>query len=310
MTITFNKILIRLSKISLLEKLFYSFTVAILIIIIINYNKPLYEGLNESKEFITKTNNNIYDDFYVSIYDDLVFSKNKNDYEITEIINKTAPNKNSKFLDIGSGTGHHVSSIDAHGYNVVGVDKSDAMIKKSQQTYPKLNFKREDVLNSMAFTPNSFTHITCLYFTIYYIKEKQMFFNNCMNWLMPGGYLLLHLVDRDNFDPILPAGDPFIIVSPQKYASKRITNTTVNFNNMNYKSNFEFKPEKNESILKETIKFKNGNVRQHEHKLYMPTQKEILTMAKDLGFKLTGKIDLLNIHYQHQYIYVLQKPNF
>ena len=42
---------------------------------------------------------------------------------------------------------------------------------------------------------------------------------------MPGGYLILHLVNRDKFDPILNAADPLHLVSAQKHAKeKRITN--------------------------------------------------------------------------------------
>ena len=42
-------------------------------------------------------------------------------------------------------------------------------------------------------------HVTCLYFTIYYIKDKENF-SNCFYWLKPGGVLLLHLVDVNKFD--------------------------------------------------------------------------------------------------------------
>ena len=44
-----------------------------------------------------------------------------------------------------------------------------------------------------------------------------------MEWLKPGGYLILHLVDRERFDPIVPAADPLIMVSAQKHAKERIT---------------------------------------------------------------------------------------
>ena len=37
---------------------------------------------------------------------------------------------------------------------------------------------------------------------------------------MPGGYLILHLVDKNKFDPILPAADVFGGVDPQDYAKE------------------------------------------------------------------------------------------
>ena len=126
---------------------------------------------------------------------------------------------------------------------------------------------------------------------------------------MPGGFLVLHLVDRDRFDPIVPAGDPFTIVSPQKYAEKRITSTTVKFEGMEYKSNFEVVNNDDIAFLNEIFKSTDtGDVRKNEHKLYMSTQREILSLAKDIGFILRGKVDMTKCQYSDQYLYILQKP--
>ena len=54
---------------------------------------------------------------------------------------------------------------------------------------------------------------------------------------------------------------------------------------------------------------KNGSVRKNEHKFFMPSQKKILSSAKDVGFILLSKIDMIKCQYTHQYIYILQKPN-
>ena len=96
-----------------------------------------------------------------------------------------------------------------------------------------------------------------------------------------------------DIDPIIPAGDPFGVVSPQSYADKRITSTVVKFNDFDYKSNFELGPN-DIAIMNETFKYKkNGNVRKNEHKLYMPTQTKILSLAKETGFILLSQIDML-----------------
>ena len=135
-----------------------------------------------------------------------------------------------------------------------------------------------------------------------------------MRWLTPGGFLAVHMVNRDKFDPILPAGNPFSIVSPQKYSKKRITTTTVKFDEFEYKSNFDMKDtietmSDPNAIMKETFKNnKNGNVRQNEHKLYMLTQAEILDIAKEVGFIIDSKVDMLECQYDSQYVYILQKP--
>jgi len=308
----------KFSRTTLIHKLLYLLAAIISISMMINYGRQQVEGFEEKKtnEFDMRTNvSDIYDDFYAEIYDDLLFNKHKNDFEIGELIKTSSLSNESVILDIGSGTGHHVSSIKAHGFeNVKGIDISPSMVKKAQENYPDLNFQVADGLNSVAFPDNTFTHITCFYFTVYYMQDKQTFFANCMRWLRPGGFLALHLVNRDKFDPILPAGNPFTLVSPQKYAKKRITSTTVKFDQFEYKSNFDIKDmvqngNDPNALMLETFKNnKSGNVRKNEHKFFMQTQAEILDMAKSVGFIIETKIDLLPCQYESQYIYVLQKP--
>ena len=46
-----------------------------------------------------------------------------------------------------------------------------------------------------------------------------------------------------------------------------------------------------------------------EHVLYMNTQKEILSIAKNIGFILHSKIDMVKCHNENQYLYVLKKVN-
>jgi SAM-dependent methyltransferase len=309
------------NKSSRIQKTFYVLAIIFIITLFTNYNvKEGFTdndgtvGISVENKFETKEGVQLYDNFYANVYDDLVFSKMKDDFEIGEIINGTHPSSESRILDIGSGTGHHVSNFNANGYNVIGVDISPAMVSKANKNYPELEFKQGDVLDTMIFSGNSFTHITCFYFTIYYIQNKRLFFENCIHWLKPGGYLAVHMVDRDKFDPILPAGDPFGIVSPQKYSKTRITSTIVKFNGYDYKSVFDIKNDENgtdssNASLQETFKNKkNGKVRKNEHKFYMPTQKDILAISKSVGFILIAKIDMIKCQYSNQYIYILQKP--
>ena len=46
----------------------------------------------------------------------------------------------------------------------------------------------------------------------------------------------------------------------------------------------------------------------NEHELFMPTQKAVLNQAKRAGFILNAKMDMINVEYEYQYLYVLQKP--
>lgn len=303
----FSKFLNKIEKIPILAKLVL---ILALILIFINVNKLFkkhVEGFTNQKENYLLKTDDLYDDFYSEIYDQLMYSKNKNNFEINKI-SKHCNFKNKKFLDVGSGTGHHVNLINNSGGNCIGIDKSNAMIAQSRNKFPNNKYLNEDVLKSITFDQNSFDYITCFYFTIYYLRNKQQFFNNCFNWLKPGGKLILHLVDKDNFNPMVPAGDPFIIVNPQNYAEKRITSSKVVFNEFKYDANFNLK--NNIGKLKETIKFNNSQkVRENEHVLYMENQKTILRTAQNSGFFLEAKYHMAECEYDYQYIYVLRKPN-
>jgi ubiquinone/menaquinone biosynthesis C-methylase UbiE len=282
----------------------------ILIMITCSMFKTRKEGFEQTKNYMFKSGTDIYDDFYSDIYDFLVFSDVKDDYEVGEIINSTKPTQESIILDIGSGTGHHVGLLNKKGFKTIGLDKSQSMIKKAKENYPEYDFVKGDAMNAMQFQPSSFTHITCLYFTIYYIKDKMHFFKNCMKWLMPGGSLVVHIVDREMFDPILPPANPLVMLTPQRYAKERITNSTITFDDFKYNANFDLNSDKNSATFIE--KFKNKDTdktfRKQEHTMYMESEQDILTMAKDVGFIIKGKIDLIKSGYEYQYLYLFQKP--
>ena len=315
----FNKInkflsMKKFNKKPLFEKLFYILLAILIFVVLLNNARNslgIKEGFEKTGEFVVKKiPEEIYDDFYVNLYDDLVYYQPKNNCELEIIKKYTTFNKNSSVLDVGSGTGHHVNLFSKTSKSATGIDISPAMVKKSKTNYPNNEYHVKDAMNSMAIQHQTLTHITCLYFTVYYFEDKRTFFKNCYEWLLPGGHLILHLVDRDNFDPIIPAGNPFKIVSPQKYSKERITSTVVKFYDYEYKSNYEMDSAESTAIMNEEFKnLKNGDVRKNEHKIFIPTQKEILSQAKDSGFILSEYEELDKCGYFAQYIYVLQKPN-
>jgi SAM-dependent methyltransferase len=297
------------SKFSTWGKVLFFASLLIICMMLMSYFNKTKEGFEQSDNFVFKSGNDIYDDFYADIYDYLVFSNQKDDYEVGEIVNKTSPTSESRILDVGSGTGHHVAELASQGFDVIGIDLSPSMVEKAKKEFPKYKFQVGDATNSGEFGPNSFTHIMCMYFTIYYIQDKIHFFQNAMKWLKPGGYLILHLVDRDKFDPILPPGNPLLYVSPQRYAPQRITSTKVKFNDFRYSADFKLNQSTNIATFEE--KFKNdsdGKVRKNEHIMYMPKLDNIVADAQQQGFILNSKVDLITIQYEYQYLYIFIKP--
>ena len=288
------------------EILFY-LTLLTIIILILKYINNYYdskEGFSGCSSFSLKTNNDIYDEFYVNIYDTLHKTSNNTEYEYYSILKTTQPDENSVILDIGSGTGNLLNKFDENGYNAHGLEKSKDMIEYSKNKNKLLSIRQGDATDPMTFDKGTFTHICCLDFTIYHIKDKKIFFRNCYNWLLPNGYLILHLVNKEKYDTSVKSANPFLSDNPQNYSKNRILNTNINFIDFNYLNNTEFK-NNNKVVIKETFTNSSNKVRQNELTLYMEDLDEILKISQNIGFiahsKITYPLD------KEQFIYILEK---
>tara|TARA_Y100000389_G_scaffold119941_1_gene117099 strand:+ start:979 stop:1896 length:918 start_codon:yes stop_codon:yes gene_type:complete len=302
-------ILNKIKKISTLEIFLFVLIISLGIVIFCKNNKEGF--IVEKPTFVKHTDIDIYDDFYSEVYDQLVFDKIRRDYEIDCIFDRNINNNNKNLfvLDIGSGTGHHIDSINKLKIKSVGIDNSKSMVQKAKNNFPSCRFKHANVLQSILFPQDTFSHILCLYFTIYYFKNKRLFLQNCFNWLQPNGILVLHLVNMKKFDPILPSCKNGRFINDKT----RPTQSEIEFELFDYKSNFtidsKVKSKESNAIFKETFKFHDSKkTRINEHHLFMEPQETILAIAKDIGFILQSQTEMIEIDYNYNYIYTLQKP--
>lgn len=272
----------------------------------------LHEGFVQDKPFVLKMGEKVYDAFYVDIYDRLMKCNERADYEINHVIQATQPDpKYAVFLDIGSGTGHLVDQLQKRGFKSFGLEKSTAMIEYCTEHHPDALIKRGDAMEPMLYEPGGFSHILCVGFTIYHFKNKVQLMQNIYHWLQPGGYFILHLVDPDKFDTIVPVGrtkwwnDK---TSPHEYAKQRITRTNVDFIDFTYSGEYMFS-KKGETVFQET--FTDGltkNVRKNEMVLYMEKKQNILRMAMNVGFSSMGESTMSDCNGDsHQYLYIFTK---
>jgi ubiquinone/menaquinone biosynthesis C-methylase UbiE len=286
----------------------------------INYQNKFVEGMEgigielpDEKKYTYIRGTDLYDDFYSKIYDNLLVSSHKDKYIINQLLEGNINlNNSSNILDIGCGTGNMTNELYKAGMvNVIGLDISKSMVTQARKKYPDRTFVRGDALNRVLFPPNMFSHILCDYFTYYYFSNKHSFFKNCYYWLRPDSYLLIHLVDKYRFDPVVPSANPLYLVNAQKYAKQRITKSKVTFYGYDYSSQFivEDNKDKDVSIFKETFKNKkSGAIRNQEHVLYIEPLEVTMDIATSEGFVYVARIDLLQVQYEYQYIYILYKP--
>jgi SAM-dependent methyltransferase len=268
---------------------------------------PTVEGFTQMQKFILKQDDAAYDPFCAHIYDEIHLPEQRCSKELKLIVEATNADETSVFLDVGSGTGETLKTLDAANFRCFGIDKSQAMIEKATQKCGKqVKIRRGDVTDSMNYDKYTFSHILCLYHTIYEIENKRKFFQNCRYWLKNGGMLIIHLVDKKKFNTVVPVGTPDLIDNPQKYAEKRITKTTVDFMDFVYDSKYDIKEGPISTFTEKFTDSATKKVRQNERRLFMESEDEILKMATNEGLTLYGKINLEPvIHDEHQSLYLL-----
>jgi SAM-dependent methyltransferase len=219
-----------------------------------------------------------------------------------KIVEATQPDKEtSVFLDVGCGTGCLVDALKRRGYVAIGVDQSDAMVEVGKERRPKTCNERAedgqsairsaDAMDPMLFDRGIFTHILCMNRTIYELNDKVAFFRNCKHWLLPGGYLIVHLVEPDKYNAIVPLGQPLGNGPVLKPDGTRVTDTAIDFVDFKYKSSYDFSDIKG-GIVKQIETFTDAassNVRQNEHTMYMSAPSSILDDARYCGFLLHGE---------------------
>lgn len=296
---------------------FFLYTLIIIFVMLFAYNRfssNKCEGMRMSDKHFTnkyKTNNttkDIYTEYYASIYDQLFLDKARFSMELDQAAYYSKMTKKSNVLDIGSGTGHHLRILHEVVGDCRGIESSKEMIKQTKRNYPYIQVDLGDAMDTMTYSAGTFTHITMFYFTIYYFKDKYGILSNVYKWLRPGGYFIVHLVNRRMFDPVVGLSNPLTFANPQKYAKKRITKSTIHFNDIEFTSDFKLDDKSDTAIFEEKMKHKDTNhIIQNNHTLYMPSLKSIVEQAERLGMTVVKVIDLNKVQNEYNYIYILKK---
>ncbi len=307
--------------------------IALLSVVIINYitvvildktsaSLPaLSEGFasNQSDESKYDWLNNVslYDNFYASIYDQLVQSSQRAQIEVSLLLGRweTSDKKISdlQIADLGCGTGVATLAFAKAGVaKAVGIDQSKAMLEFAKTTNlpasvldagqkAKVEFRERDLTDPSAAQPAEFDCACALYFTIYYMRDMDGFFRNSALWVRPGGSLAVQVVNKYKFDPILDSASPFTF-SIQKYVKDRHTKSTVKFDKFDYEGIFDLDEGEDGAEFRETFRFKDGSIRRQRHTLNMPDIALIVKKAKAAGWLYQGYIDQIKQGFAYSYL--------
>jgi ubiquinone/menaquinone biosynthesis C-methylase UbiE len=268
----------------------------------------------------------IYDDFYAGIYDKLVQGEKRSMIEVALLMREwqkatagAAPAQ-WRVLDVGCGTGVTATAFAKSGVgHIVALDRSEPMLRRAQAfTLPAstltdaqketIEWRQGDAENLDVAAEGEFTHACVMYFSIYYIEDKPAFFRNLYYWLGPEGVLSVHVVNKENFDPMLEAAAPTVF-SLQKYASERIMRSQVAFDTFDYEGIFDVDetPGATAAQFREIFRYKDGTVRKQKHTFNMPGMKDIVSLAQTVGWKYRGYTDNVSTGFEYSYTLLFTK---
>ena len=271
----------------------------------------------EASKYNWLENDEIYDSFYVDIYDKITQGAPRTQAESTLIIkewekNSTEPRTAWKVLDIGAGTGVAAASFAKLNVgSIICLDKSEAMLKYIRNTtLPATNLTEEqkkaittlegDFNDSSILKTSEVSHAYMTYFTIYYAHDIETLLRNVKVWVKPGGCLSIEVVNKYKFDPILDSASPFLF-STQKYSQERRMKSRVTFNKMDYEAEFDMTNDP-QVEFRETFRFKDGTIRRQRHRLNMLAINDIVKMATYAGWTYKGYTDLIGVGFEYAYL--------
>jgi ubiquinone/menaquinone biosynthesis C-methylase UbiE len=264
------------------------------------------DGAEDGVDTVVIGNELLFDDINAKNYDKIEDGAARQDVEVNLTLAWAKSYRPElptiQVLDVGCGTGGQVALFKKAGVGkVVGIDKSSSMITRGRQEHPGADLRVGDaeVIGTMA--AGEFNLITLYYFTFYYLQERRVALTNFFNWLQPGGCLVIHVVNREKFDPILESASPFIAFSVQKYNKERVTHSKVSFDKFDYEADFEL--DGGRADFREDFIFADGKRRRQVHTLRMPTMAQIVSEVEAAGFKYKKYIDLTSIGYEYQYLF-------
>jgi ubiquinone/menaquinone biosynthesis C-methylase UbiE len=266
----------------------------------------------ENEEGITyESPEEIYDAEYASVYNMLWHSNEKLQFEqvsMQDIALAEWPKDSVKVLDMCSGTAPHACWFKNLGVEYVGVDVSDAMIQKARKECPGATFKKGDITQVQLFPQKSISHCTLLNFSVYQFDNPKIVSDNAYQWLQPGGFFIVHLVDPDNYDPLHDLATPFAAFSLQKYSLDRQTDSNIYFDKFKYNGKLIKKKDEDTAVYDETFIYydKSDNdgkkYRENKHHWTMPSKERMIDIIKTSGFQFVEAVPMLNVGKEYQYI--------
>ena len=262
------------------------FKICIFIIIIIIIYVYINNLLKTNKiENFMNNNDDLYDKEFVELYEIIYRDYTDIDYDYNIINNKILSkltNNDIKIAIAGSGVGKQCKKYKEKYDNVVGIDNSENMILHSKRKYPNIKFIKNNLSSQNSLGKNEYGLIILDERTLFYnnIKKQEYIIQNCFNWLMTGGFL------------VVPVYIPEELQVASRYYSSNYIDDKGNTHGFTYLNDFThncyyIKDEKDNNIYNfyDKIVLKDGNKRIKKTKLYIQSKEKTYDLILKNGFE-------------------------
>ncbi|MFA4889939.1 MAG: class I SAM-dependent methyltransferase, partial [Candidatus Omnitrophota bacterium] len=98
-------------------------------------------------------------------------------------------NEKARILDIGCGTGYYLNLISEKGFECLGIDHSESMLRQSRSIYPGLNVQLGDA-RKLSFKDDSFDAVISIE-TLRYFSNRDSLIREIYRVTKPGGKIFV-----------------------------------------------------------------------------------------------------------------------
>ncbi|MEH7082243.1 methyltransferase domain-containing protein [Neobacillus drentensis] len=109
------------------------------------------------------------------------------------------PKRGEKILDLGCGTGDLANQMNQLGATIIGIDKSENMVKQAQQKYPGLTFRVQDA--ATMYYRDEFDAVFSNA-TLHWVKTPKQTLQSIYQALKPGGRFIAEFGGKGNVQKI------------------------------------------------------------------------------------------------------------
>jgi SAM-dependent methyltransferase len=263
-----------------------------------------FEGFNNFIDNYVDPFDDVYVKLYSKVFNNIKFMKYNLEEIYTTTMNKKYTSKQINILDTGCGSGL-VHKLLNDKYNILGVDRSNYFIRLAKIQNPLGDFITDDLKNVKLSKGAKYTHIFSFLDTLYHnnVNDMNIILANYNFWLQKGGYLCIHIFNKDKLDPSPREFSQYLTDKKYKYK-----HAVTYFNTFSHEAWWE--PDTNDNTLvkyNEKFIMKNGNKIKHTTELYIPPVKDIIKLITSQNFKLVNIINFDNFEINDIELYIFKK---